>query len=281
MTRKVRRAVIPAAGLGSRLLPLTKAVPKELLPVGRVPMIHWCVAEAARSGIEEVVLIVRQGKEGIRKYFLEETPELAAAPGLAAVRELRDRLKFTFVSQEQPRGPGDAILTAAGILEGEPFALMYPDDIFPDAPPAIGQLTALFEQTAEPVTGLIRIRSEEGARFGNCGRVELEHTEGPDYMVKKLHDKGKGNFEVARDEELRWTGRHLLMPSFLKRLEALDTGAGELDDVGAFQELIREERMWGRPLEGRVFDAGNIEGYLSALVRLAGSEGQAYLTGDA
>jgi UTP--glucose-1-phosphate uridylyltransferase len=107
MKKKVRKAVIPAAGLGTRLLPLTKSVPKELLPVGRYPMIHWCVAEAAGSGIEEVILIIRRGKEAIRAYFLEDGPGGSPEPpGLTEVRRLREMLSFTFVFQEHPRGPG-------------------------------------------------------------------------------------------------------------------------------------------------------------------------------
>jgi UTP-glucose-1-phosphate uridylyltransferase len=156
---------------------------------------------------------------------------------------------------------------------------MYPDDVFPDAPPALGQMVSLFEETGGMVTGLIRVREGEGQRFGNCGRVELDHLEGPVYRVRKLCDKGKGSFQVAQGEELRWTGRHLLLPSFLESLEAMDAGRGELDDVSAFQRLIREQGMWGRRIDGTVFDVGNMEGYCAALVHLAGRKGEVYLTG--
>lgn len=279
MAKRVRKAVIPAAGLGTRLLPLTKSVPKELLPVGRYPMIHWSVAEAAASGIEEVILVVRKGKEAIRSYFLEEGPGVSPEPpDLAGVRRLRELLRFTFVSQELPRGPGDAILKSADAIAGEPFALLYPDDIFPDTPPAMGQLIRRFEETGSIVTGLIRVREDEGGRFGNCGRVELDHIEGPAYRVRKLYDKGKGSFCVGPGGEMRWTGRHVLLPSFLEYLEAARTGTRELDDVGAFQRLVCEEGMGGLLIEGAVFDVGNMEGYLTALVHLAGREGPAYFT---
>ena len=182
MDKKVKKAVIPAAGLGTRLLPLTKAVPKELLPVGRFPMIHWCVNEAVLSGIEEVIIVISEGKESIRSDFLDDSDAADAGGTVYPLsEEVRDGVHFTFVYQEHPRGPGDALLIAEAAIDNQPFDLMYPDDVFIGETPALRQLADTFENTGQMVTGLIRVRGEEECSFGNCGRVELDPLEGDIY----------------------------------------------------------------------------------------------------
>jgi len=262
--------------LGTRLLPLTRSVPKELLPVGRFPMIQWCVAEAALAGIEEIILVIRQGKEAIMSYFLDELDEPLPPAGLWG------HLDFRFLYQEKPRGPGDALLEASSVIGDEPFALLFPDDIFLGGRSALSQLVSLFERTGEMVTGLIQVGSQEGRHFGNCGRVDVDPADDLDgegvYRIKKLYDKGIGHFEVRGKGEVRWTGRHVLLPSFLHYLQELDREAEYLDDVSAFQQKIDEAGMLGKLIECEVFDVGNMKGYLRANAVLAGRDGLDYLS---
>jgi UTP--glucose-1-phosphate uridylyltransferase len=289
MDRNVKKAVIPAAGLGTRLLPLTEALPKELLPVGRYPMIYWCVVEAALSGIEEVIIIIRKGKEAIRSYLLDDLSDhVTPVNSPEQLDKIRNSIDFTFVYQDQPKGPGDALLEAAHVIKNQPFALMYPDNVFIGETPALRQLLDLYEETGEMTTGLIRVGREEGHLFGNCGRVDLDPITSDEnasagvwsdvYRIRKLYDKGIGTYSVGEVNELRWTGRHLLESSFLDYLRKYDPGKGELDDVGAFQNLLSEECMLGKLIDSEVFDVGNIKGYLRSNDYLAGREGEDYLS---
>lgn len=279
MGSRIKKAVIPSAGLGTRLLPLTKAVPKELLPVGRFPMIHWCVVEAALSGIEEVIIVIRSGKEAIKSYFMDDIDaSVSKTTPFNEPGRLRDMMGFRFVYQNRPRGPGDALLEAKSAIGDRPFALMYPDDVFPGKTPALRQLIDVFEETGEMVTGLIRVPAEEEHTFANCGGVDVYPIDGDIFRITSLHDKGPGHFAVKEQGEVRWTGRHILTPEFLEHLKRTDDGGDELDDVAAFQSLIGKAGMLGKLIDGEVFDVGNLDGYLRANVRLAGDRGRDYLS---
>ncbi len=287
MGKSVSKAIIPAAGLGTRLLPLTRSVPKELLPVGSFPMIHRCVEEAALSGIREIIIVIREGKESIRHYFLDEFDgDITPGHPLEQLKRLSEHIDFTFVYQKSPRGPGDALRKAGHLLQDRPFALMYPDDVFIGRTPALKQLVDVFEVSGEMVTGLIKLDNAAECRFGNCGRVDIEPVSpGPEetggvYKIRKLYDKERGLFTVKEQGEIRWTGRHVLEPSFLEHLERLDRGEGELDDVGAFQGLIGDGSMLGKLIESEVFDVGNMKGYLHAHMRLAALTHDGYFTRD-
>lgn len=269
------KTVIPAAGLGTRLLPLTRAVPKELLPVGRFPMIHWCLAEAADAGAREVIIVIRKGKETIRSYLEYESMDEASSDRSSNdLVRLLTALEIRYVYQETPRGPGDALLRASEAIGNNPFILMYPDDVFPAGGGPLKKLVELYRKTGEMVTGLIHVDEERGHLFGNCGHVDLETVDEGVYRIRRLHDKDAGQFRARSDCEIRWTGRHVLDPVFLDHLRKFDNGNPdeELDDVIAFQDLIHEHGMLGVPMEDDVYDVGNMPGYLAANTRLASRE---------
>jgi UTP--glucose-1-phosphate uridylyltransferase len=275
MSEQAVRTVIPAAGLGTRLLPLTRAVPKELLPVGRFPMIHWCLAEAADAGAREVIIVIRKGKEAIRSYL--ECDPVRATSGDRSSQELERllaELEIRYVYQETPRGPGDALLRASDAIGNSPFILMYPDDVFPAGGGPLRKLVELYRETGEMVTGLIHVDHARGHLFGNCGHVDLETTAEGVYRIRRLHDKNSGQFRARSNREIRWTGRHVLEPVFLDHLRKFDNGNPdeELDDVIAFQDLIHEHGMLGVPMEDDVYDVGNMPGYLAANACLASRE---------
>ncbi len=272
MEEEILKAVIPAAGRGTRLLPLTRSVPKELLPVGRLPMIHWCVGEAADAGSREVVIVIRKGKESIRSYFEDEPAEEADGSRLpGGLERIPPETEIRFACQEFPRGPGDALLSAAGEIGDHPFILMYPDDVFPAGGGRLKKMVDLYRRTGEMVTGLIRVEEARGHLFGNCGHVDLEKDAGGVYRIRRLLDKEPGQFRARTKSEVRWTGRHVLEPAFLGHIEKFDTGQKdrELDDVAAFQDLIEQRGMLGLLLEDEVYDVGNMPGYLAANARLA------------
>lgn len=259
----VSRAVIPAAGLGTRFLPVTLAVPKELLPLNRRPAIHAVVKEAADCGIETVVLVLYRGKESVLHYFLENTafadkirdPDCLRL--VNEVRELRRRIKFVAVYQDEVRGLGHAVLTAQPAVGNNPFALMLPDDHFKPSP--LPSLLDAYSRHGLGGIALRKVEPESTRRWGivaTCGKLE----EG--FRVCGAVEKPA---PADAPSDLAIMGRYVLPPEVFEILSETKPGKlGEIQLTDALDKLARNVGMYGFLFSGTYVDLGTWEGYLLA-----------------
>ena len=253
---RVRKAIVPAAGRGTRMNPISKYLPKELVPLGSEPALGLVLEEIRSAGIHQVGLVVRSAKGGIEDYA-RDLP-LGGGP-------LSD-LEITFIEQAVPNGLGDAVLQAADYLAGEPFALLLPDNFLPSPDHRFGDLVALFERTGKDVIGVLELDSRHSGEYGNCGRIDYTEREPGVLELHELFDKQPGRLIIGEGETVRRTcGRYVCKPHLLERLEELShTTAGELDEVPAYQSIIESDGAYGFVLASPVFDIGYPKGYLAA-----------------
>ncbi|MCB0323771.1 MAG: UTP--glucose-1-phosphate uridylyltransferase GalU [Bdellovibrionales bacterium] len=262
---RVRKAVIPAAGLGTRFLPATKAVPKEMLPIIDVPTIQYIVKEAADSGIEDVIFVTGRGKNAIIDHFdyypeLEEKLEQQGKRDLlAALRETSSMAKVVSIRQQEPRGLGDAVLCARELVGDEPFVVLLGDDLVDSAVPCARQMIDVFEQYNKSVVALMRVPTDEVSSFGICGGEPLgERAYNLDTMMEKpaVHD-APSNLAIV--------GRYILKPSIFGYLERVDPGPGkELQLTDAMALMMAEEGFVGCEITGERYDTGDKFGFLQA-----------------
>ncbi|MXY87553.1 MAG: UTP--glucose-1-phosphate uridylyltransferase [Dehalococcoidia bacterium] len=267
----VRRAVILAAGLGTRMLPATKSVAKEMLPIVDRPIIQYAVEEAAAAGIEEIVMVLAPDRGAIREHFGggSRTEAIARARGNAALIErvvAPERLaRFTFVEQREPLGTGHAVQQARPYLEGEPFALLFPDDIILGAPPCTAQLIAPYEGCgAAAVVAVQQVAAEQIPQYG------IVDPEGPGNPARLRGIVEKPAADEA-PSDLGVVGRYVLGPSIFDQLEKLEPGAGgelQLTDAIAGQ-IASGEAVYACRFEGRRYDAGRPAGAIAAAVAAA------------
>jgi len=248
------------------MLPVTKKIPKEMLPIGRKPMIQICVEEAIQSGIEIICIVIHPGKKIIKEHFLGEP--CFKFKGSAELRELRQLMKkceMVFVYQQKPKGLADAISRARNIIGKEPFAVIIPDNIFMAKTPALFQLIQVFEEYAKDVIALIEIPVERRGYFGNYGRVELQCIKDNLFRVIQLYDKGcRDSHPDKLISEKRTFGRAIYYPhlfDYIEQMRSIISKGTELDDVPVLQRLIRERECIGCLLQGIGFDVGNVAGY--------------------
>lgn len=267
----VRRAVILAAGLGTRMLPATKSVAKEMLPIVDRPIIQYAVEEAAAAGIEEIVMVLAPDRGAIREHFGggSRTEAIARARGNAALIErvvAPERLaRFTFVEQREPLGTGHAVQQARPYLEGEPFALLFPDDIILGAAPCTAQLAAAYERCGAATA--VAVLQVAAAQIPQYGIVDPEDPGNPARLRGILEKPGAD--EAPSD--LGVVGRYVLGPSIFDQLEQLEPGAGgelQLTDAIAGQIAAGEE-VYACRFEGRRYDAGRPAGAIAAAVAAA------------
>ena len=261
---EISKAVIPAAGLGTRLLPATAAIPKELLPVGLKPMIQHCLEEALRSGLNEIAIIVSPQKSPIRDFIRNAVS--SSQPALNEFSRLLRKARIEYLEQPRPRGVAVALARARDFTAGEPFAVLLPDNVCFAATPAVGQMLPHLEK-GRCALALIEYRRETAGWFGNCGRVDCQPIDDPLYRITRLHDKGSGNFDLGgRTRELVGYARYLLQPYFFDYLEdsAPADPVMEWDDTPVLQKIIGDRQMTGVRLTGEAFDAGNPAGYMAA-----------------
>jgi UTP--glucose-1-phosphate uridylyltransferase len=261
--------VIPAAGLGTRFLPATKAVPKELLPIVDIPTIQYVVQEIVDSGLQEVVLVTARGKGAIEDHF-DFAPELEhflALRGktelLAMVRQVATMVRVVSVRQQEPLGLGHAVLAARDVIGNEPFAVLLGDDVF-DAPvPCTRQLLDVYASHG-PVVALLAVAREKtqlyGVISGTPVRARLHHV---DSLVEKpAPGTAPTNLAVM--------GRYVLPPEIFEILERTAPGAGgEIQLTDALQALARQRPLYGLEYEGRRYDAGDRAGFIEATVAFA------------
>lgn len=255
--KRVRKGIIPAAGMGTRMQQLADDQPKEMLPIGGRPMISYVVQEAAFSGLEELYIIINESKDSLRRYLeSEEGSQDSSLP------------RLTFVDQPMPAGSGDAIYQARELIGDEPFALMMPDFVFFGDPPALQQLIPLHEQCGCDIVGLLPLQGKEAEGFGNVGIVQGEEGEPGVVAIRSLSPKVSAPFTLREDERiLKAVPRWVLGPHFFLYLEK-NKGEGEWDDTPALQMLCAEREVLGKVLQGRGFDVGNPVGYEAAKVFL-------------
>ncbi len=267
----VRKAVIPAAGLGTRQLPTSKAVPKELLPLVDRPMLHYIVEEALDAGLSQIIIVTSQGKDAMANYFdpspqWEELLDRRGETSLAAaMRRVRQEAEFTYVRQHQQLGLGHAVHTARHAVGDEPFAVMLPDDIIAGGEaPAIGEL---IETASANDASVVAVEQVPRERIGSYGVVEPGETDGDVTRVLSLVEKPAPEDAPS---DLGIVGRYVLTPELFGAMERVTPGAGgELQLTDGIALLLEEQPVFARRFSGIRYDAGNAMGLLRASVSLA------------
>jgi UTP--glucose-1-phosphate uridylyltransferase len=266
----VRKAVIPAAGLGTRFLPATKATPKEMLPVVDKPAIQYVVEEAARAGLTDVLMVTGRNKKPLEDHFdrVVELEETLAAKGdkdkLALVQQASSIATLHFVRQGDPKGLGHAVLAAAQHVGDEPFAVLLGDDLIDARDPLLETMVALQQREGGSVVALMEVPKESISLYG-CAAVEQRA--GDEVLITGLVEK------PAVDEapsNLAVIGRYVLSPTVFDLLRTTAPGrGGEIQLTDALQELIAVEPVHGLVFRGRRYDTGDRLDYLKAVVQLA------------
>jgi UTP--glucose-1-phosphate uridylyltransferase len=270
MPQTVRVAVFPAAGLGTRFLPATKAQPKEMLPLVDRPLIQYVVEEARAAGIERIVIVTGRGKNAIEDHFdtsfeLERMLEDRGKEDLLEqVREVSELAPVAYVRQKSALGLGHAVLQARDLVGREPFAVMLGDDIVDAEQPCIGQMMRLFEQRGNPVIALQEVPRAETRQYGIVAGKKIGErlVEIADMVEKPLPDKAPSNLAII--------GRYILPPEIFDILgdTASDVG-GEIQLTSALKTLLSRRPIDGYLFEGKRYDAGDKLGFLKATVEFA------------
>jgi UTP--glucose-1-phosphate uridylyltransferase len=261
----IRKAVVPAAGLGTRFLPATKAVPKELLPIVDTPTIQYIVQEVVDAGIETIVLIAGKGKDAIEDHF-DVSPELldklereGKSELAQKVRHAGSMVEVVSVRQGVPRGLGHAVLCARHIVGDEPFVVVLGDDLVDSTVPCTKQMIDVFEKHHKSVVALLEVAKDDVSKFGICGGKRLDdRTLELDQMIEK---------PTAKDapSNLAIVGRYILTPRIFEILDETDPGkGGEIQLTDAMAKLMKEEGFIGYRFDGKRYDAGDKFGFLQA-----------------
>jgi UTP--glucose-1-phosphate uridylyltransferase len=288
MAAVVRKAVFPAAGLGTRFLPVTKAQPKEMLPLVDKPIIQYGVEEAGLAGVDNIILVTGRGKNAIEDHF-DRSVELETfleARGkhdqLAEVRKISNLMNFAYVRQGEPLGLGHAVLVTRELVGNEPFAVILADDVIDADPPAIKQLIDVFGRLDGPVLAVERVPRDQ---ISNYGVIAIEPSaslgEGI-YQVKDLVEKPP---REQAPSDLAIIGRYVLTPDIFPALAAIRSDrTGEIQLTNGLRELVKSRPIYACEVKGVRHDTGNKLGFLKAVVYFAlrrpdlASEFSAYLT---
>jgi UTP--glucose-1-phosphate uridylyltransferase len=275
MIPKVRKAVFPAAGLGTRFLPATKAQPKEMLPLVDKPLIQYGVEEAIHSGIQNIVIVTGRGKSAIEDHFdvsfelehLLETRQRREM--LATVREISDMIDVAYVRQREALGLGHAVLRSRAIVGSEPFAVVLSDDVIDAEIPCLRQLLDVYEFFGAPVVALMEVPEDAISAYGVVDAEPVAHNGSRDrlYRIRSLVEKPR---REDAPSNLAIIGRYVLTPEIFTSIEAVDPGAaGEIQLTDALKHLLRNRPIYGYRFEGTRFDAGDKLGFLKATVEFA------------
>jgi UTP--glucose-1-phosphate uridylyltransferase len=264
---KVRKAVIVAAGMGTRMLPASKVIPKEILPVVDKPAIQMVVEEAIASGIEEIVVIISPGRTTVVDYF-DPAPELerhleerGKHDVLAMVRSTNNPVRFTTAEQKEPLGLGHAVLQAREAVGDEPFAVILPDDIFDSKRPCLRQLLDVAESEDTPVVALLRVARSEIPKYGI---VVAKPVRPRLYELSGMVEKPPAE---KAPSDLAIMGRYVLTPDIFPLLADGKPGAGgEIQLTDALLELAKRRRLYGYEFEGMRYDLGDKAGFIAAQV---------------
>ena len=270
MSFKVRKAVLPAAGLGTRFLPATKAMPKEMLTLVDKPLIQYVVEEAVDSGIESLVIVTGRDKSAIENHFdisyeLEQTlQERGKTEIFEQVRGVADIAKISYTRQKQPLGLGHAIYQAKDFVESEPFAVLLPDDIIDSSTPALKQMIEVFERYQSPVIATMQVEGEAISRFGVIDAEEIAPN------VFKIRDMVEKPSVAEAPSDLAIVGRYIFTPDIFRAIETTTPGAGgEIQITDAMRNLLKERDFYAVRVDGVRHDAGDKFGFLKATVEFA------------
>jgi UTP--glucose-1-phosphate uridylyltransferase len=275
MIPKVRKAVFPAAGLGTRFLPATKAQPKEMLPLVDKPLIQYGVEEAIHSGIQNIVIVTGRGKTAIEDHFdvsfeLEHLLETRNQRELlSAVRDISDMIDVAYVRQREALGLGHAVLRAHAIVGSEPFAVVLSDDVIDSDIPCLRQLLDVYEFFGAPVLALMEVPPESISSYGVVDAEPVAHNGCRDrlYRIRNLVEKPK---REEAPSNLAIIGRYVLTPEIFASLEAIEPGSlGEIQLTDGLRHLLRNRPIYGYRFEGTRYDAGDKLGFLKATVEFA------------
>jgi UTP--glucose-1-phosphate uridylyltransferase len=266
----VRKGLILAAGHGTRMLPITKASPKEMLALVDRPVIHYVVEEAVASGIEHIVMVTSSGKRAVENYF-DRAPALERAleekgehERLAEVRAVAEMADMVFVRQKEQRGIGHAVLTAQHVIGNEPFVLYFPDDIIVADPPATRQLIDVYERHDGCVLAVEKVPHEEISHYGSMAVEPLE-----DNVFRVLSLVEKPKLEEA-PSDLGIVGRYVLTPDIFDALKETKPGVGgEIQITDGLALLLREKPVFACRFHGKRYDTGRPLGLLQASIDLA------------
>jgi len=266
---RVRKAVIPAAGLGTRMLPITKSMPKEMLPVVDRPVIHYVVEEAIKAGIDDILIITGKGKRAIEDYFdrsfeleyyLREKGKLEE---LREIEEIGEMVDIYYVRQKSPLGLGDAVLHAEKHVNGEPFVVLLGDDIILSQKPAIAQLIEVAEKKNAPVIGVENVPWDLVGRYGI---IEGKQIENGLYRIKNLIEKPSPE---EAPSNIAIIGRYVLTPEIFDALRETSPGKdGEIQLTDALKSRLKENVMFAKNINGRRYDVGSKAGFIIANIEL-------------
>lgn len=267
--KKVRKAIIPAAGLGTRFLPATKAMPKEMLPIVDKPTIQYIVEEAIASGIEDIIIVTGKGKRAIEDHFdiafeLEQNLiEKGKYDLLEKVKE-PSKVDIHYIRQKEPKGLGHAVWCARNFIGDEPFAVLLGDDIVQAETPCLKQLIDQYEQTLSSVIGVKRVPDNETHRYGIIDPIE-QH--GRRYQVRQFVEKPAPD---TAPSNLAIMGRYILTPEIFLFLEKQEAGAGgEIQLTDAIQKLNEIQRVFAYEFEGKRYDVGEKLGFIQTTIEFA------------
>ena len=273
MTQRVRKAVFPAAGLGTRFLPATKAQPKEMLPLVDKPIIQYGVEEAVASGVDNIILVTGRGKNAIEDHFdvAVELETFLEARGkreqLEEIRKISNMFNLAYVRQGEPLGLGHAVLVTRELVGDEPFAVILADDVMDAEPPALAQMISVFEQCGGPVLAVERVPHETISSYGVVAPDPAARLGDGIYRVLDLVEK------PTREEapsDLAIIGRYVLTPDLFPVLERTKSDrTGEIQLTNGLRELLKSRPIYACEIKGVRHDTGNKLGFLKAVVYFA------------
>jgi len=267
---RIRKAVLPAAGLGTRFLPATKAQPKEMLPIVDKPTIQYVVEEAAASGIEDIIIVTGRGKNAIEDHFdrsleLQIALERKGNDGqLKEIQRISELASFCYVRQKEPLGLGHAILVTRALVGNEPFAVLLGDDIIDAEVPCLRQMISVFDKYRSSIIAVQQVPREETSSYGIIDHKPVEDSV---YRIEDLVEKPTPD---TAPSDLAIIGRYILTPEIFDALEqTLPDEGGEIQLTNGLRILLRTQAIYGLAFRGRRYDAGSKLGFLKATVQFA------------
>ncbi len=275
MPAKVRKAVFPAAGLGTRFLPATKAQPKEMLPIVDKPIIQYGVEEALHSGIQNIIIVTGRGKTAIEDHFdvsfeLENLLESRSKKELlAVVRGISDMINVSYIRQKEALGLGHAVLRALELVGDEPFSVVLADDVIEAETPCLRQLLDVYDFFCSPVLAVMEVPRESISAYGCIDAEPIAHNGRNDrvFRIRDLVEKPKASDAPSN---LAIIGRYVLTPEIFDSLQSIDPGSGgEIQLTDGLKHLLRSRPIYAYRFDGTRYDAGDKLGFLTATVEYA------------
>jgi UTP--glucose-1-phosphate uridylyltransferase len=270
---RIRKAIIPAAGMGTRFLPATKAMPKEMLPIIDKPGIQYIVEEAVASGIEDIIIVTGKGKRAIEDHFdssyeLEQSLLMKGKLDLLSeVQKSSDLIDIHYIRQKEPRGLGHAIWCARKFIGNEPFAVLLGDDIIKSDVPCLQQMMDVYDQVQGSVLAVKKVPNEEVSRYGI---VDPDPSGGDGDRILKVRGVVEKPAPDRAPSNVAIIGRYILTPAIFDILQTQDVGAGgEIQLTDAIFRLMRDEAVYGYQFQGKRYDTGEKLGYLKTIIDFA------------